>query len=1184
MNAQELFLDVSSGRFLDGESAIPTSKPTIFSDEQKTIRLTTLKVRANTVTAVFPSKNSAYKMRLGTQALKLADGTSTTTAQANLVTAIGSVATQSSSQAIGNARIVTYSPVTATLVASVTTFPIVTAGFNSSVNFTASVTAQVSLGIGSITLPEATIAQPADLSGITDLIKPPMRGKVLSFTATLNAPDTATFAAVISGGSVTTIALVNSGIGYLNGTYPLSFSSPSPARATFTATISAGSVTTISIVTGGLGYGQGPFDLIFSSTTGTIAAATASSLNGSINSITITDGGSDYSSAPNVSLATPSAVGAIASVVASQDKIQSITLVNGGSGYAATPTVTMFTPAKRVVAVEPTNKISNVVGGSTFSWARGITTANVNLLFSSPDNLGTPSNVSVPSATISWQSGNTWRLQLLSQGYGYTTAPSVIHNDVLVYNSTIEYKPVNRDITISSLVSQSNNQSRYCISTIAGIALLPPTSDGILISSGGIFPEYLISDSLFAGNAGGNIFGLKVLQNYRNQQQLAPARLTRFVQLSSQEANARGLAFRTAQASSQVFPQRNAIFTLSVGDRRASAETLRGRYPADEFFPNTEPQNVVKLFDPQHDRFSDRQFTAVLVPETQEKPTRYAICRISVPPTSRDYSFLQNGAAVDSNNHESLWNTQLGGGVLETKIQFLDYGAGYTDAMTKGGLRLVEISSLLTQSDLIESPTERSITAVTSFDLGGFANNLFARPASVSTAPGQRGVKHFLSDGGFGYFKQSVVTISSAVVSGGVVSASITNQPANYIDGTYALSITTAPGLGTTAQVSLIVSAGNLTPVILNTGFGYVTAPIATAPAPNFLSGQLVGLTIATRPQGYSPDTSHQIILSESPVSGGSADAIFVINQSGEVAINITNSGFGYKTPPTAVGKTPDRISQNGFISSLQLSNQPEGYVIGRQYPISIGQSPATQGTANAILIRSDSSRYDITIVCGGFGYTSSPIVTAPAPDQPQGQINFVSVSTFGRGYSPGTYQCQVSNAPAGGQTGVINLVVENEKNAMFQIQNSGFGYTTAPLVSVPTPSGNILSSITITCAGAFYDQTTATFSILDATGQGAVLRTIISSGTINAVQVVSRGYGFTNNPAILFSSPALPESTPLRANQIEADFNITTASANAILSTATQRDILMEVYETDGTNEQVVAQATVSLAKRVLE
>lgn len=69
-----------------------------------------------------------------------------------------------------------------------------------------------------------------------------------------------------------------------------------------------------------------------------------------------------------------------------------------------------------------------------------------------------------------------------------------------------------------------------------------------------------------------------------------------------------------------------------------------------------------------------------------------------------------------------------------------------------------------------------------------------------------------------------------------------------------------------------------------------------------------------------------------------------------------------------------------------------------------------------------------------------------------------------------------------------------------------------------------------------------------------------------------------------LFSQTPIPQTVQLQRNQLDLTFNITTASANAILSTATQKDILLEVFETDGTNEQVVAQATVSLAKRVLE
>jgi hypothetical protein len=110
-------------------------------------------------------------------------------------------------------------------------------------------------------------------------------------------------------------------------------------------------------------------------------------------------------------------------------------------------------------------------------------------------------------------------------------------------------------------------------------------------------------------------------------------------------------------------------------------------------------------------------------------------------------------------------------------------------------------------------------------------------------------------------------------------------------------------------------------------------------------------------------------------------------------------------------------------------------------------------------------------------------------------------------------------------------------------------------------------------------------FSINDSTGSGVSLGSpILSGGKIELIPVIFGGYGYSNTPAIQFSAPTEPIPSPLEASFVEGDLNITTASANAILSTATQRDILMEVYETDGTNEQVVAQATVSLAKRVLE
>ena len=1198
MNAQELFLDVSSGRFLDGATAIPSTKPNIYSDEQRRFRLNVLKVRGTTLSSVTPSNDSRFKVRLGTSALKLADGIDVPTAPDNLITAIAAVATASSSQAIGLSRISTYTPVTASLVAGVVTYPIVTAGFSAIINYTAPVTASISVGIGTITLPGFSVEIPAELSGITDVIRPSIFGRVLSFTTTLNSPEPATFAAVISGGSVVTIALVNSGIGYLDGTYPLSFPSPSPARATFTATISGGTVTTISIVTGGLGYGQGPFDLIFGSTTGTIAAATASSLNGSINQITITNGGTGYSSAPSVSLATPGAVKAIASVVASQDKIQSITIVSEGSGYAATPTVTMFTPAKRVIAVEPTNKISNVVSGSIFSWANGLTSSQeVKLLFSPPDNLNTPIPSFLPSATISFERGNTWKLRLISSGYGYTTPPTAIHDDVLVYDNTLDYGAVTGDGT-RLIAPRGMRQKGFVISTVKGIFRKPPTSSGILISSGGIALNYIAPQQLFEPTS---ILGLKALGGYRKSQGVAPNRYLVPVRLTQAEADARrnrrgGEVFEGESVGQEqgLRPQIVGLFSLSNSNRFTSFEQIdiSKRFIPDELFPDNNRFNIVKNFDPRHDTFAGRQFLAVLVPQTSEKPTRYAVCRITIPETTGLYDFIQNGYQppdeTSSDNYrgeyDSAWRTYQGGGVLEPKISWLDYGAGYTSQMTVVGFKLVEISSLASQLDIADSSGERTITAITSFDLGGFAENTFSRPASVATRAGFRGVQYFISDGGFGYYKKTVLSVSQASISGGVVTASITNKPTNYTDGVYACSVLSAPGIGTTAQISLSVSNGSYNAIVLNSGFGYATAPTITAPAPNFESGQVVELSVVTYPFGYTKNINHQLSFSASSVCGGDAQATFLIDDSGNVQTQIQNQGFGYSSSPAVIAKDPDLRSGNGYVGSIQLSNSPEGYVLGREYALTIQQSPSANGTARAILVKSDSSRYDITIVCGGFGYTSAPIITAPAPNQNNGVVNNVSVATFGKGYSPGTYQCFVTTAPAGGETAQVSFVVSDYRNASFLVNNPGYGYTVAPSISVPTPSGKILSSVSITCAGSFYTPSTATFSLLDDTGAGATFKTIVSSGKVIGVQVGNPGYGFSDRPTILFQSPVVTPSADALQNQVDFDLNITTASANAILSTATQRDILMELYETDGTNEQVVAQATVSLAKRVLE
>jgi hypothetical protein len=227
---------------------------------------------------------------------------------------------------------------------------------------------------------------------------------------------------------------------------------------------------------------------------------------------------------------------------------------------------------------------------------------------------------------------------------------------------------------------------------------------------------------------------------------------------------------------------------------------------------------------------------------------------------------------------------------------------------------------------------------------------------------------------------------------------------------------------------------------------------------------------------------------------------------------------------------------------------------------------------------------FAVNIVEPGFGYTTSPIVTAPSPDLPQGLINSVQVSTRGQGYADGQYDCIIQAAPTGGKTPKI-IFEKALLNSTFNVLEQGYGYTTAPIVSVVTPFGNLVNGITITCGGSFYENNSISFAIEDSTGTGATFNApTISGGVVKNISVSNRGYGYSDEPKINFSVPIAPALPDQDSSDITGNLIITTASAGAVLSTSTQRDILMEVFETDGANEQVVAQATVSLAKRVLE
>jgi hypothetical protein len=297
--------------------------------------------------------------------------------------------------------------------------------------------------------------------------------------------------------------------------------------------------------------------------------------------------------------------------------------------------------------------------------------------------------------------------------------------------------------------------------------------------------------------------------------------------------------------------------------------------------------------------------------------------------------------------------------------------------------------------------------------------------------------------------------------------------------------------------------------------------------------------------------------------------------------------GYGYSTAPAVQSPLPDfqqSIYEQGFVSNLGLTNNPVGYENGT-YSLTVVSSPSSGGTAIVSLVVADGS-YGFSIQNKGYGYVTAPFITAPTPNALQGKLASISITTIGRGYAPSTtYDCIVDSAPSSGQTAQVQFYSSSRDSGEFRIINQGYGYTSSPNISVATPQGSLISSITIVCGGSFYTKDTSSYSISDTSGTGYSLGEIVlSAGAVQSIQVIDGGRGFGNSPKINFSMPTRPVLPSYPVDVIAAEFNITTASANTILSTSTQKDILMEVFETDGTNEQVISQATVSLAKRVLE
>ena len=302
--------------------------------------------------------------------------------------------------------------------------------------------------------------------------------------------------------------------------------------------------------------------------------------------------------------------------------------------------------------------------------------------------------------------------------------------------------------------------------------------------------------------------------------------------------------------------------------------------------------------------------------------------------------------------------------------------------------------------------------------------------------------------------------------------------------------------------------------------------PAATPQTPGFPNSPLVvtfdGFTTvnthATRPaiedqEMYVCDGWMPLGKSNLRTLPGVGSSVFTISESGEgVAFGSGNIG---STPYLFVVYYTGQIyaiKADGSGSSL-IATIGSGAPFNGQY---FGISQWGQKYIIFVAIRQDSSTNgyflwdgttfyqagglgpEITIDSGGFGYTSTPTITAVGgagtgatftSTVQNGSVETITVSAVGSGY---TYTDSVYLAFSGGG-----------------------GNTSA--VAAATVSGGSITTISVVTGGTGYTSTTS-ITLLGGGGTGGTATAITSGGSVTSVSITKAGEGYTSAPTVFFA------------------------------------------------------------------
>jgi len=363
--------------------------------------------------------------------------------------------------------------------------------------------------------------------------------------------------------------------------------------------------------------------------------------------------------------------------------------------------------------------------------------------------------------------------------------------------------------------------------------------------------------------------------------------------------------------------------------------------------------------------------------------------------------------------------------------------------------------------------------------------------------------------------------------------------------------LVTQKSLVSASATSTVSSDGIITSInLLDGGSGYTSIPSISVSNPKLIKAEAYAVLseslgvdniVITNPgYGYTVAPNVSFSTPEVPLGATATASVTLANYSDAEAISTVNIAIRAEAIAS--------VSDEGTINNIQIVEYGNGYTNAPTITIS---SSETGDTATAVANIDENGQIStITITYEGSGYIDTPDVTFSDPDISIGIVNNLIIRNTGYGYtsaptiaisSPvdefGIYD--LGTLPGDATATAVATIDENGQISNVTITNNGYGYTSAPIVTIsPVGLNGTIESISVTNIGYGYTvaPTVTISSPIDEFGiynlsslpgdaTATAIAIINGNGEIDDVIITNRGYGYQQEPSITLSSPSIGSS-----------------------------------------------------------